>query len=85
MNIEELGLEPHRIYAAIENGVKFAILEALRSTYSNDISGDRITKALANGVQAGFTEALRSSYSMKASGDRITDAVAQGTEKAMKS
>lgn len=84
MDIEKLGLEPHRIYTAIQNGVKDAILEALRSTYSNDMSGDRITKALAKGVQDGFTEAVRSSYSMKAAGDRITDAIAQGTEKAIK-
>lgn len=84
MNLE--GLSTERIYDAIRQGVKEAMIEAIQRTNGFKSTGDRIIDAVESGTHDAIELALKNRHSFQSAkpGDAILTAIERGTESALK-
>lgn len=84
MNLE--GLDPERVYQAIENGVHRAICDIVQNATVNKHTpaGDRVTQAMRDGVSKAVSTGLNPGGFAPALSSQIVTAIREGTEAALK-
>lgn len=75
-------LDPERIYAAIREGTRDAVMASFNKSYHHQSTGDRLVNEVKNGINDGLKEALRMNSEFRLPGDLIADAIQIGTKKA---